>query len=125
MTTKMTKTCTHCKETVRAEARKCQFCRFRFDVTPSAWPARAAMLGVAALGGAAAVALTLSVWLAIPELGVALAMFAAATFGARRNTVRQFRDSGSVPALVVTKDRVIVPHVAPRTGYCCPACTPV
>jgi hypothetical protein len=109
----MMKTCSHCQETVRVTARKCQFCGFRFDVTPSAWPARVAVAAVAAFAGGTAITLTASAWLALPLFAVALVLFIAAAFGARANTRRMFRSSGALPAL----------RCPP--AYCCPACSPV
>jgi hypothetical protein len=106
------KTCTHCNETVRATARKCQFCGFRFDVTAAKWPAAMRTAALIVLGAGAAIGLVSPV-LAVPQLVAGGALFAIGSLGARATRKAQFRSTGAVPALRV-----------PHTDYCCPACSP-
>jgi hypothetical protein len=106
------KTCSHCSETVRAEARKCPFCSFRFDVTPATWPATLRVLAIAMLGGAAAIGLVMSPLLVVPQLALAAVLLGLGQLGARANRRAQFRATGPVRRLE-------------RTTYCCPACSPI
>jgi hypothetical protein len=85
----MMKTCTNCNETVREEARRCQFCSFRFDVTAATWPAKLNLVAAIALGGGTVVAFTAPA-VAIPQLAIAVALFVAGTLGRRAARRRQF-----------------------------------
>jgi hypothetical protein len=48
------KTCPHCRDAIRAEAKKCQLCGFRFDVAPPAWPRKVTAAGAFPIGVALA-----------------------------------------------------------------------
>jgi hypothetical protein len=67
----MRKTCPHCHESVRAEARKCQFCGFRFDAPPPpTWPRALAALAMFPLGVAASMFILAMLGMAAPAIKV-------------------------------------------------------
>jgi len=118
----MKKTCSHCNESVRAEARKCQFCNFRFDVTPAVWPYHLGVLGAVLLGGAAVFFALALAGLALPAAFIALPKFLLAiggvmltigTLGARANRRKRFRRTGSVPALRASDSRALARRQRP------------
>jgi hypothetical protein len=75
----MRKTCPHCHESVRAEARKCQFCGFRFDVPPPAtWPRTLAALAMFPVGVAGSMFILALLGMAAPAI-TAVATSALAT----------------------------------------------
>jgi hypothetical protein len=85
----MLKTCTHCQETVREEARRCQFCSYRFDVVAAKWPATVNLAGALALGGAAMLVLT-SPLAAVSMFAFASALVAIGMAGRRASRRKQF-----------------------------------
>ena len=109
----MMKRCANCNETIRATARKCQLCGFRFDVTAARWPTRVAILAAAVLGAAAALVAFSALTCAFLCV-TGLALLALAGAGARANHRRMFRSSGTHRAVLGELPR----------HYCCPACTP-
>jgi hypothetical protein len=106
----MLKTCTHCNETVREEARRCQFCSYRFDVATATWPAKLNVAGALALGGAAALVLT-SMVAAMSMLVFASTLVTIGAFGRRASRKKQFarvkRGQTQVAQVVV---RLVRPH---------------
>jgi hypothetical protein len=92
----MMKTCTNCKETVREEARRCQFCSYRFDVSASRWPAKLNVAGAIVLGSGLSIAVAASPVIAIPQLAIAGVLFAIGTLGRRASRKKQFARSGPV-----------------------------
>ena len=94
----MMKTCSHCSETVRAEARRCQFCHFRFDVTAATWPGKLTIAAAVALGSGSALLVAAPV-VAIAPLAIAVALFAIAAYGRRASRKKLFARTGPLPAL--------------------------
>ena len=97
--TMMMKRCPDCTEMVRADARKCQFCSFRFDAPGVArWP-----LALAIAGALATIAGMFALAVAATVLGLAIgAPVFAVGLGAmivQRRTRRRWSLSRSVPAL--------------------------
>ena len=92
------KTCSHCAETVRAEARRCQFCNFRFDVTAATWPGKLTVAASIALGSGSAL-LVAAPLLAIAPLALACALFAIASHGRRASRKKLFARTGPLSAL--------------------------
>lgn len=109
------KHCPDCTETLRDEARKCQFCGFRFDAPPAAtWPGWLAALGaLATIAGG--VVLVLGVTAIVLALGVAL--LAGGTIAQavqhRRRIARRWSPSGGVPAL---RDIAMLPPLVLPAG---------
>jgi uncharacterized protein UPF0547 len=109
------KHCPDCTETIRTEARKCQFCGFRFDAPPpAAWPGRIAALGaLATIAGGVVCALGLGMLAVAVGAVLLVAGTVAQLVQRRRRIVRRWSPSGSVPAL---RDVAMLPPLVLPAG---------
>jgi predicted lysophospholipase L1 biosynthesis ABC-type transport system permease subunit len=72
-----TKSCPHCRDAIRAEAKKCQLCGFRFDVPAVAWPRKLSAAGAFPIGSAIALVVFALAGVHAHALGIAAALAVA------------------------------------------------